>query len=151
LFLFDIGGDVNMFQKGKTLAELALGDRIEYDYTITDEHIRMFAEATGDKNPIHIDDEYAAASPFGKRVAHGVLLSGIVSGVIGMKFPGLGTIAREMYSKYQKPVYPGDTIKVTAEVAERNEKLNLCKITFKVTNQKNELVGRGYALVIPPK
>jgi len=137
-------------EKGKTLAEMNIGDKVEIDYTVEDEHIRLFAEATGDRNPIHVDDAYAAQSPFKKRVAHGVLLSGIVSGVLGTKLPGLGTIAREMYSKYMKPIFIGDTVRVVAEVTEKTEKLNLCKITFKVTNQDGAVVGRGYAIVIPP-
>lgn len=138
------------YQKGRTLQDLQIGDKEEMEFTIEDKHVRLFAEATGDANPIHVDDEYAAQSPFKRRVVHGVLLSGIVSGVLGMKFPGLGTIAREMYSKYQKPIYIGDRVRVVAEVEERTEKLNLCKIAFKVTNQDGVLVGRGYAVVIPP-
>ncbi len=140
-----------MNARGRTLEELPLGEKIEVSYRIEDRHVGAFAEATGDRNPIHLDDAYAAASPFGRRVAHGVLLSGIVSGVLGMSFPGLGTIAREMYSKYMKPVFIGDTVTVVAEVSERNEKLNLCKIAFTVRNQDGIVVGRGYAVVIPPK
>ena len=139
-----------MPEKGKTLSELNVGDSAEMDYTIEDRHIRLFAEATGDRNPIHVDDAYAAASPFGRRVAHGVLLSGIVSGLLGVRFPGLGTVAREMYSKFTKPVYVGETIHVVAEVVEKKEKVNLCRIDFKVTNQEGAVVGKGYAVVLPP-
>jgi 3-hydroxybutyryl-CoA dehydratase len=137
-------------EKGLPMGRLPLGEKCVMEYTIEDRHVRAFAEATGDANPIHLDETYAAASPFKRRVAHGVLLSGIVSGLLGMKFPGLGTIAREMYSKYQKPVYLGDRVTVTAEVAERNEKLNLVKIAFKVANQDGVMVARGHAVVIPP-
>lgn len=136
--------------KGKTLAELAIGDRIEIAYTITDEHVRLFADATGDRNPIHLDEDYAAASRFGKRVAHGVLLSGIVSGILGMRFPGLGTVAREMTSKFLKPVYIGETVTIVAEVTEKIEKINLCKIAFKVHNADGVQVANGTAVVLPP-
>jgi 3-hydroxybutyryl-CoA dehydratase len=137
-------------EKGLSLSQMNIGDKIEFETKIEDRHVRAFADATGDVNPIHIDDAYAAASPFGRRVAHGVLLSGIVSGILGVRLPGLGTIAREMYSKYMKPVYIGDTVKVIAEVAEKTEKLNMCKITFKVSNQDGVNVAKGYAVVIPP-
>lgn len=137
-------------KKGLTLSQMNIGDKMEIEAKIEDEHVKAFAAATGDVNPIHIDDAYAAASPFGRRVAHGVLLSGIVSGLLGVRLPGLGTIAREMYSKYMKPVYIGDTVKVVAEVSEKTEKLNLCKITFKVSNQDGVIVAKGYAVVIPP-
>lgn len=136
--------------KGKTLAELAIGDRVEIAYTITDEHVRLFADATGDRNPIHLDEDYAAASRFGKRVAHGVLLSGIVSGILGMRFPGLGTVAREMTSKFLKPVYIGETVTIVAEVTEKIEKINLCKIGFKVLNAEGVQVANGTAVVLPP-
>lgn len=139
-----------MTTKGKTLAELEIGDKVEVHYKIEDRHVRMFAEATGDCNPIHLDEDYAAASRFGRRVVHGVLLSGIVSGILGMQFPGLGTVAREMYSKFLKPVYVGDTVTVIAEVSEKTEKINLAKITFKVMSADGVQVAHGYAVVLPP-
>lgn len=141
---------MSAMEKGLTFGELPIGRSIEVEYTIEDRHVRLFADATGDANPLHVDDAYAAASPFKRRIAHGVLLSGIVSGILGMKFPGLGTIAREMYSKYMKPVYIGDTVKITAEVTERTEKINLCKISFKVANSDGIIVAKGYAVVLPP-
>ncbi len=137
-------------KKGKTLSELTIGDRVEIPYTIEDQHVRLFAEATGDCNPIHLDESYAAASRFGRRVAHGVLLSGIVSGILGMQFPGLGTVAREMTSKFLKPVYIGETVTIVAEVTEKVEKINLCRIAFKVLNAENVLVANGIAVVLPP-
>jgi len=135
---------------GKSIKELKIGDTITSQFTIEDKHIRLFAEATGDYNPIHINDEYAESTPFKKRIAHGDLLSGLVSGLLGMNLPGLGTIAREMYSKFLKPVYIGETLTVIATVTEIKEKLNLCKIEFTVNNNDSVTVGKGYATVIPP-
>lgn len=136
-------------QLGKKISELNIGDRIEVPYIITQEQVDLFARATGDHNPLHSDEAYAATTQFKSRIAHGVLLSGIVSGVIGMKLPGLGTIAREMSSKFLQPVYPGDTVTVAAEVTEVNAKLNIAVIDFKVKNQKGQLVGKGQAKVLP--
>lgn len=124
---------------------------MEMSFEVTDERIRLFAEATGDTNPLHLDEEFAARSPFKKRVAHGVLLSGIVSGLLGTKKPGLGTIGREMYSKFMRPVFIGDNLTVKAEIEDLNPKLKTCKITFVVTNQINKVVGKGHAVVIPPQ
>lgn len=138
-------------EHGKSIQELKLGDNIKMDFTIEDKHIKMFAEATGDFNPVHISDEYAAGTIFKKRIAHGVLLSGLVSGMLGMNLPGLGTIAREMYSKFLKPVYIGDKLTLIATVTELKEKLNICKIEFTVTNQDSITVGKGYAVVLPPQ
>jgi acyl dehydratase len=136
--------------RGRTINELVLNEEITIDFTVEDRNVREFASATGDYNPIHVDDEYARKSPFGKRVAHGILLSGIVSGLLGTKLPGLGTVAREMYSKFIRPVFIGDNLKINAKVTEKKEKLNICKIEFTVINQDNVTVGKGYAVVIPP-
>ncbi len=135
---------------GKSIKELKIGDSLTVDFLLEDKHIKQFAEATGDFNPVHVNDEYAKNTFFKKRIAHGVLLSGIVSGILGMNLPGLGTIAREMYSKFIKPVYIGDKLTVTATVTDLKEKLNLCKIDFVVFNQEKSTVGKGYAVVIPP-
>jgi 3-hydroxybutyryl-CoA dehydratase len=135
---------------GKSIQELNINDKISMEIVVEDKHIQKFAQATGDFNPLHVNDEYAASTPFKKRIAHGVLLSGIVSGLLGTKLPGLGTVAREMYSKFLKPVYIGDKLNIEAKISEIKEKLNICKITFKVKNQDNVLVGKGYAVVIPP-
>jgi len=137
--------------QGKSIQELKIGDNIKMDFTIEDKHIQLFAEATGDFNPVHISDDYAAGTVFKKRIAHGVLLSGLISGMLGMNLPGLGTIAREMYSKFLKPVYIGDKLVLTAAVTEIKEKLNMCKIEFLVTNQDEITVGKGYAVVLPPQ
>ncbi len=135
---------------GKTIEDIKIGDYISMDFIVEEKHIKQFAEATGDFNPVHIDENYASSTIFQKRIAHGVLLSGIVSGMLGMNLPGIGTIARDMYSKFMKPVYIGDKLTVTSTVTEIKEKLNLCKIEFIVKNQDNTIVGKGYATVIPP-
>ncbi|HPG31350.1 MAG TPA: MaoC family dehydratase [bacterium] len=135
---------------GKSINEMKIGDNIVMDFLVEDKHIKQFAEATGDFNPVHVNDDYASSTIFKKRIVHGVLLSGIVSGMLGMNLPGLGTIAREMYSKFLKPVYIGDKLTVTSTVTELKEKLNLCKIEFVVKNQDSLVVGKGYAVVIPP-
>lgn len=137
-------------KRGRSFDEIELGETLDVEFDIDDARVQKFADATGDHNPIHLDDAYAEASPFGRRVAHGVLLTGIVSGILGIRLPGLGTVARETYSKYMKPVYIGDTVHVAAEVTEKVEKTSTIKITFKVTNQDGKMVARGYAVVIPP-
>ncbi len=133
----------------KSFDELAIGDRESMVVTINDEHIEAFAKATGDYNPLHMDQEYAEKSQFGKRVAHGVLLTGIVSGLLGTKFPGLGTVAREMNAKFSGPIFIGDTVTATAEVVEKNEKIKMCTLKYKVINQAGKTVVKGKAVVLP--
>lgn len=134
-----------------TLSQLKIGDKKEMTFEIKDENVRSFAEATGDFNPIHVNDEYAAETPFGKRVAHGVLLTGIVSGLLGTRFPGLGTVAREMNAKFSGPVFIGDTVTVTAEVTEIKERMNMCSINYSVKNPEGKTVVKGTAVVLPKK
>ncbi|HOV54133.1 MAG TPA: MaoC/PaaZ C-terminal domain-containing protein, partial [Fervidobacterium sp.] len=79
-------------KKGKgekmEIEKMYVGQVYEVKRIVTDEMIKMFAEATGDKNPVHLDDEFARNSIFGGRIAHGILSLGIVSAVLGMEFPG---------------------------------------------------------------
>lgn len=140
-----------MQQAGKKISQLNVGDRVTEILIVTQEQIDLFARATGDHNPIHIDPAYATTTQFKNRIAHGVLLNGIVSGLLGMRLPGLGTIARELNSKFLKPVFPDDEITVEIEVIEVIEKLNLCTLKFEIRNQENQIVCKGQAKVIPPQ
>ncbi|MFC2049001.1 MaoC family dehydratase [Elusimicrobiota bacterium] len=133
----------------RTIKELKIGDSETLTMTIEEENIEAFARATGDFNPIHMDQEYAESTPFGKRVVHGVLLNGIVSGLLGTKLPGLGTVAREITSKFSRPILMGDTVTVTAEVADIREKYNICTLKYNVRNQEGKIAVKGEAVVLP--
>ncbi|MFH1415518.1 MAG: MaoC family dehydratase [Elusimicrobiota bacterium] len=133
----------------KTIKELKIGDSESVSITITEEHINAFAKATDDYNPLHMDSAYAAGTPFGARVAHGVLLTGIVSGILGTKLPGLGTVAREMSAKFSNPAYIGDTVTATIELVEIKERINMCTFKYTVVNQDGKLVVKGKAVVLP--
>lgn len=135
--------------KSLTLTELAVGDSETLTVTLDDERVQAFAMATGDTNPIHLDETYAAESPFGRRVVHGVLLTGVVSGLLGTQFPGLGTVAREMNAKFSGPIYVGETITVTAEVAAIREKLNMVTLKYTVQNEAGKTAVKGTAVVLP--
>lgn len=139
-----------MFES-KTIDEMEIGDKASSVITLKAEHIDSFAQATGDFNPIHIDEDYASKSIFEKRVVHGVLMTGIISGILGTKLPGLGTIAREMDAKFSRPVFIGDTVTAEVELVQKKEKYNICVFNYKVTNQDSKLVVRGRAVVLPKK
>src|SRR3990172_6777253 len=89
----------------RTRATLQVGDKGSFTKTITEKDVFEFADATGDFNPLHIDEEYAKRTVFGHRIAHGILTAGIISTVLGGEIPGLGTIFVEMHIKFLKPVY----------------------------------------------
>ena len=125
-----------------------IGIKAEFSKTISESDVYLFAGITGDMNPVHIDGLEAEKSFAGKRIVHGALVSGLISGVIGMKLPGPGTIYMEQDSKYVKPVYIGDTVRAAVEIVEvLNEKKRILKLDTKVYNQNNEVVVDGFAVV----
>lgn len=129
---------------------LAVGDVGTFTKTITEQDVFGFADASGDFNPLHIDEEYARRTQFGRRVAHGILTAGIISSVLGGEIPGLGTIFVELHIRFMKPVYLGDTVTAKATVIET---INPKRIRLMVacTNQHGDDVAIGNAIVIPPK
>ena len=92
-------------EKGKTLNQLSVDDSFEYTTTVTEEMVYKFAEATGDSNPVHLDEEFARQTIFKTRVAHGMLSAGLISSVLGTRFPGVGTIYLSQTLEFKRPVF----------------------------------------------
>jgi len=133
----------------KTRATLKVGDRGEFAKRISEEDVVHFAGISGDHNPLHIDEEYARRSVFGRRIAHGILTAGIISTVLGGVIPGLGTIFVELHIRFLKPVYFDDVIRAVGTVTEI---INPKRVRLMVAcvNQKGQDVAIGNAVVIPP-
>ncbi|EJW11677.1 Acyl dehydratase [Rhodovulum sp. PH10] len=98
--------------------DLSIGMRETMYRTVTDEAVRTFAEVSGDKNPIHLSEEFAAGTLFGTRIAHGIFTAGLVSALLGMRLPGPGVIYFSQTLNFRAPVKIGDQVAVTLEVAE---------------------------------
>ena len=129
-----------------------IGEKAEFSKTISESDVYLFAGISGDMNPIHINSVEAKKSFIGDRIAHGALISGFISTVIGMYLPGPGTIYMEQDSKFVKPVYIGDTVKAVVEIAEiLNESKRILKLETNVYNQDNDIVITGYAIIKAPK
>ena len=126
------------------------GDSATFSKTISESDIYQFAGITGDLNPIHINEEYAKTTRFGKRIAHGMLTSSFICTVLGMKMPGPGTIHISQQLEFKGPVFIGDTITVNLEILEILEKGHL-KIKSFIYNQNKDLIVNGFAIVKPPK
>ena len=92
------------------------GDTASISKTITDGDIQKFADASGDHNPLHLDDEFAKATRFGRRIAHGMLSASLISAVIANQLPGQGSIYLGQTLKFVAPVFPGDTIHVPRRI-----------------------------------
>ena len=132
----------------KELAPLpALGARATRVYTITEADIVRFADISGDHNPVHLDAEYAARSPFGERIAHGFLTGAYISAVLGMELPGPGSIYLGQTLKFLAPVHIGDTIKVNVEVIAVREEKRVITLRTDCTNQKGVVVLTGEATI----
>ena len=127
----------------------SIGDFAEMSKVISEEDIFLFAGITGDRNPVHISREFAAQTRFGERIAHGILVAGLVSAVIGMKLPGPGCIYVSQTLNFLRPVKIGDEITARAEVADvvSGKRLRLRTQCF---NQRKELVLDGEAVIVPP-
>lgn len=130
--------------------EIAVGARAACSRTITDADIRAFAEATGDVNPVHLDDAAASRSIFGGRVAHGMLGAGLISAVLGTQLPGPGTIYLAQSLRFTKPVRIGDTITATVEVLEVLAPKRRVRLATRCSNQRGEVVLDGEATVMVP-
>src|SRR5688572_26881898 len=127
-----------------SIDELAVGASAEYAKTVTEADVMAFAEVTGDFNPVHVDEAAAARSPFGGRIAHGMLAAGLISAVLAMKLPGPGTIYLGQTLRFTKPVRIGDTVTARVEVLEVMRKRRV-RLATTCRNQHGELVLEGEA------
>ena len=127
---------------------LEIGDTATYRRTVTYADIALFAAATGDTNPFHFDEEYAKKSRFGKRIAHGMLVTGYISTVLGTILPGPGTIYLSQSLKFKSPVFVDDTITAIAKVTKIREDKPLVTIQTDCINQNGDKVVEGEAVVM---
>jgi len=139
-----------MYQRGKTYAEIEIGETASFAKTITESDIYLYAGISGDFNPVHVDEEYAKTTAFKTRIAHGGLAGALLAPVLGMKLPGLGTVAMEVTQRYKRPVYPGDTITCAVEVIAKHERLKAVEMKIVWKNQHGKIISSGSCKVIPP-
>ena len=130
------------------IAELKIGMTDYVTKTITAEDIDKFAEISLDKNPVHLDEEYASKTIFKKRIAHGILVSGLISAVLGTKLPGEGAIYMGQELKFMAPVFIGDTITATVEIIELIAEKNRVVCSTICTNQDGKQVIVGKATLL---
>jgi 3-hydroxybutyryl-CoA dehydratase len=128
-------------------ANLKIGQTAELSKKVTDEMVRAFAEISEDRNPAHLDDEYAKASFFKQRIAHGMLGAGLISAVMAMKLPGPGAIYLSQNLKFKAPVYIGDTMTAKAEVVELNDSKKIVTLNTTVVKQDGTVVIEGQAMI----
>ena len=113
--------------------------------TVTAEHVRKYAEITGDYNPLHFDETFAANTKFGKLVAQGGLTTGILHALVAMDMPGPGTVFLSQNWKFTTPVYIGDTISAEAEVLSVHATKPVCQLRIVIQRNGGEVVLEGEA------
>jgi len=136
---------------GKSIDEMKIGDSAQIVKTITEGDIELFARATGDFNPVHLDATYAEKTMFKGRIAHGLLSVGFFSTILGNILPGHGTIYLSQEVKFLAPVRIGDTITAKVDVLELIPERNRAKFRTTCVNQDGKLVVDGIAWTMPPK
>ena len=124
---------------------LSLGQKASRTMTVTADHVKTFAEMTGDYNPLHFDTAFAARTKFGRLVAQGGLTTGILHALVAMDLPGPGTVFLSQNWKFTAPVYIGDTITAEAEVLEVHASKPVCRLRMTVRRQAGEVVLDGEA------
>ena len=103
---------------GYDIEDLEVGMQASFAKTITEADIVMFAGVSGDNNAVHINEEFAASTPFSGRIAHGMLTASVISAAIANKLPGPGTIYLGQNLRFKAPVRPGDTVRAEITVRE---------------------------------
>lgn len=136
---------------GKTAQELAVGDKASMGRTVSEAEIALFAGATGDVNPIHLDQGYAETTFFKGRIAHGLLSAGFISAVIANRLPGVGTVYISQALRFLAPVRIGDTVRAEVEVLEVDVAKNRARLRTTCTIQDGTVVLDGEAVVMPPR
>jgi 3-hydroxybutyryl-CoA dehydratase len=115
---------------------------------VTEEDVRAFAELTGDRNPVHLDEEYAARTRFGRRIAHGMLGASLISAVLANELPGRGTVYLSQTLKFTAPVFSGDTVTARVVVKHVREDKPVVTLETVCTNGRGERVVEGEAVVL---
>ena len=127
------------------------GDHFRWERFISAEDVKRFAEVVGDLNPIHLDAEVAEKSFFKKRIVHGAFLGGLISKVLGMDFPGQGTVYISQNSIFKRPVYVDTSVTVEVKVTQVIAGKRRLILDTNVLNDKGELCMTGSATIWLPE
>ena len=137
------------YKEGYKYEDLSVGMTHETHHVITEKDIELFAEVSGDRNPLHMDEEFAKKTAFGQRIAHGALTASYISGILGNDLPGPGSIFVGLSMRFRRPVYIGSNVIVRVVVTEMIERGN--RVTLKVScNVDGKAAISGEAIVMVP-
>jgi 3-hydroxybutyryl-CoA dehydratase len=128
---------------------IAVGQRAVQEFAVDARTIELFGDASTDRNPLHFDEEFGRATPFGGRIAHGMITAAFISAVIGNSLPGHGSIYLSQTLKFRAPVRPGDVVRVEVEVLDYDADRRGTRLSTRAF-VGDTLVVDGEAKVIAP-
>lgn len=137
--------------QGFAYEDLEIGMFHETEHVVEESDIEAFAAVSGDHNPLHMDEDFAKTTIFGQRIAHGALTASYISGILGNNLPGPGAIFTHLSMRFRRPVFIGATVKVRAEVVDKQDKGN--RVTLRVScavDGKDVITGEA-GVVAPSK
>jgi len=126
-------------------SDLKVGDKASRSLTLTAEHVETYARLSGDRNPLHFDEAFAAGTKFGRLVVQGGLTTGLLHALVAMDMPGPGTVFLSQDWKFTAPVYIGDTITAEATVLTVHESKPVTQLAIEVRREDGETVLTGEA------
>lgn len=130
--------------------EITVGQTATYRKTLTERDVILFAACSGDVNPVHLDKDFAATTPFGEPIGHGMWTGALVSAAIATRLPGPGSVYRSQSLSFKHPVKIGDEVTVTLTVTEIKARVKLVTLDCEAHNQDGKLIAKGAAEVIAP-
>jgi acyl dehydratase len=125
--------------------QISIGQKATRSITLTAEHVKTFADLSGDYNPLHFDESFVAKTKFKKLVVQGGLTTGLLHALVAMDMPGPGTVFLSQNWRFTAPVFIGDTITAEAEVISKHETKPVTQLKIKITRQEGETVLEGEA------
>ncbi|MDM7924273.1 MAG: MaoC family dehydratase [Pyrinomonadaceae bacterium] len=128
--------------------QLQIGDTFSTSREVTDDLVRRFAELSGDFNPIHLDEEFAAKTRFGRRIAHGMLTGAFISAVLGQEFAERKIVYLSQTMRFTAPVFIGDTVTVTSVISHIREDKGIVTLETTARNQQGETLVTGESKVM---
>ncbi len=132
------------------MERIKVDETFVHEFSFSKEDVFAFAEVSGDKNPIHIDDEAASKTVFKRRIVHGFLGASIFSKVFGMLFPGQGTIYMGQTLKFMAPMFEDQTYYAQFKVIEVNTEKHRAKVETLIVDSENKIIISGEATVMNP-
>ena len=125
------------------MSKSKVGQKARRSKTVTARDVELYAEITGDRNPLHFDAAFAAGTRFGRLVAQGGITSGMLNALVAMDLPGPGTVFMSQSLKYLAPTYLGDTLTAEVEVLAVKPDKPVCQLKATITNQDGTVVLEG--------